>query len=189
MPRQQLVEDRRQCVDVGCRGQGFTGDLFGCHIRRCANDTFGSWPTGLGAGQRFCDTEVGDLYGARRAVEHIVGFHIPVQQPPAVSMMETRSCGQHRAYGFLGSQTLVAESLPDGPAARQLHNDHVKPVAFGEVIDGHDVWMFETGYPLCLGDETIAYRWVAAELMGDLFDGHRTCLMATGRFRSRCHPS
>ena len=42
--------------------------------------------------------------------------------------------------------------------------------------------MFEAGHPLCFGDETIAYRWIAAELMWELFDGHGAFQIAMPSF-------
>ncbi len=146
-PRQQLVEDAPERVDVRRPVEPLADALLGGHVaRRAAADVVGLGRHGALVGQDLRHAEVEQLRRHPRGrvdEQHVLGLEVAVQDAGLVDRVQPRADGANQAHRFVGRHRLSrAKLLAQRPPVDQLHHQ-VRAGARGdaEVVDLDEVRM------------------------------------------------
>jgi hypothetical protein len=144
---EQLVEEEAGGVDVDTRAQPpLTNDLFRRHVGRGAlqRADFGRATLGDPIDDEFGDAEVGDLEDSLSREQQIVGFHVTVQHPFAVGVMQRRA-GNHRHRARAGDADFSRQGKPltQRAALKSFHDQQARLSVFDVVVERDDMGMLE----------------------------------------------
>ena len=110
--------------------------------------------------------EVHDLHRAVFQHHHIVGLDIPVDNAPAVGMLQPLGDLHGKVEGLLPvKNALDLHILLQGNSVDQLHDNIVGAVGGRNVVDLHNIRVAEHGDGLALRPETAAEFLVAGKFI------------------------
>ena len=126
-------------------------------------------------GRQAGNAKVSHLNAAVPQHQNVVGLDVPVDDAPAVGVVQRPQHLGDKVQGLLplqGSAALL-HILLQGHAVNELHDDVVEPIALAHVIDTHNIDMGQHGNRLRLRLETAAELCVAGQLRLEDLDGHQ----------------
>ena len=112
------------------------------------------------------NAEVHHLHGAVFQHHHIVGLDIPVDDAPAVGVLQCLGNLHGEVKGLLPVENALAlHVLLQGNSVDKLHDNEIGIVRGGDIVDLHDVGMAEHGNSLPLGVKPAAEFLVPGKLV------------------------
>ena len=143
-----LIHDDAQGIQVGAVVRIAALGLLGRNVVDGAQSLLGQ---GVALAHDPGNAEVHHLDGAVFQHHHIVGLDVPVDNAPAVGMLQTLGDLHGKMQSLLPVQNALAlHILPQGNAVDQLHHNEVGAVGGGNVVDLHNVGMAQHGNCLAL---------------------------------------
>ena len=134
------------------------------------------------------DAKVHDLHGAVFQHHDVVGLDVPVDDAPAVGVLQALGDLQGEVEGLLPVEdALFLHIFLQRDAVDQLHDDEVGAVGGGNVVDLHDVRVAQHGHGLALRPESAAEFLVSGEFVLEYFDGYQPVQPMAARFIDDSH--
>ena len=148
---------------------------------------------GLGGGHDPGDAEIGHLDAAVTEDHDVLGFNVPVDDPPAVGVSQGPDDLGDEVQGLppIQAALLFLHVLLEGDPVDELHDDIIQVVPLAHVVDGDDVGVGEHGHGLGLLVEAAAKLRVSRQVPLEDLDGHKAVeAMAVGlvHHRHAAHP-
>ena len=120
------------------------------------------------------NAEVHHLDGAVFQHHDVMGLDVPVDNPPAVGVLQPLGDLHGKMQRLLPVEhPFFLHVLLEGNAVDQLHDDIIGAVGGGNVVDLHDVWMAQHGHGFALGAEPAAEFLIPGEFILEYFDGYQ----------------
>ena len=135
-----------QGVYVGAGVHRATGDLLGGHVVGRADQGTGGGEAGRV--ESLGDAEVGQyhlwLAGGRLAEEDVAGLNVAMDHPVAVGVVEGVGHRPEDLAERVGGEGAVAQDpLIERLAIEQLHGDVGHAIVLADIVDRHNVWVFQ----------------------------------------------
>ena len=167
-----LVHDHPQGIQVGAIVRIAALGLLRGDIVHGAQGLLGQ---GVALGHDPGDAEVHDLHAAVLEHHHIVGLDVPVDDAPAVGVLQALGDLEGEMQGLLPVENpLDLHILLQGDAVDQLHHNIVGGIGGGDIKHLNDVGMAEHGDGLALRPEAAAEVLIAGILVLQDLDRHKT---------------
>ena len=120
------------------------------------------------------NAEVHHLDGAVFQHHDVMGLDVPVDDPPAVGVLQSFGDLHGKMQRLLPVEhPFFLHVLLEGNAVDQLHDDIIGAVGGGNVVDLHDVGMAQHGHGFALGAEPAAEFLIPCEFILEYFDGYQ----------------
>ena len=182
LPRQQLVQDAAEGVDVGAGVRPFAAGLLRRHVVGRAHHHAGGRDGGQGLGAGYA--EIGDLRRAARGDEDVLGLDVPVNDARCVRFAEAvadLSCVL--GGGFDGE----CPDFDDACQAlrQELHGHEVPAVVLPHLVDLDDVGVGDRPRERCLPVEPLDVGGDAGEAGMEDLDGDEAVRVRVERARDR----
>ncbi len=172
-PRQRLVQDAAERVDVRARIDVLAFRLLGGHVFRCADGG-----AGLGEAARakhLRDAEVRQQHVPRTLCvdQHVGRLDVTMHDAAQVGVVKRVRHLDHRRDRFAGGQR-PAQLLAECAAEHALHDEVDNVVVFAAVKDGDDVGVIELRDGLHLALEALDKAHAVVAVVGNDLDGDIT---------------
>ena len=177
---EQFVSENAQRIGVGRRRELGSERLLGSHVGRGAEHLSGPRGLGVGIADHLGDAVVGNLDRAVRGEQQVLRLDVAVENARLVRVLQRSARGEDDPARRLRRDALGGESLPDGSALQQLHDEEAHAFVFDIVVDRHDVRMLERRQQAGLADEPAPHRGVGGERTRELLDRHRSVELPVG---------
>ena len=134
------------------------------------------------------DAEVHDLHGAVFQHHHVMRLDVPVDNAPAVGVLQALGNLQGEMQGLLPVEdALFLHIFLQGNAVDELHDDVVRPVGGGNVIDLNDVRVAEHGHSLALRPEPAAELLIPGKFVFQNFNRNQSVQPMAASFINNGH--
>ena len=131
------------------------GRLFGRDKAGTAEDGFGHGEPGV-VFEQLGQTEVGQMRFAVGVDDDVVRFEVPVQDAVLVGVMDGMGEGRDDARAAFGGKRAIGEFPVEAAAVDPAHAEERLAGMFPDLVDRHDVRVFEVGGRLGFQPETSA---------------------------------
>jgi hypothetical protein len=174
-PSAELVEHDPGGVQVAPSVDLARRHLLGRHVLRSADRRAGLG-RGLSRRRRIVgqagDAEVGDLYRALVREEHVLRFHVAVDDGVPVRIVERLQHAVHNGEHLRQRDLAAVQPVAQRLAADELEDDVVGGADLLHVVELDQVWMAEPRHHLRLLEEALERGGIRRSRGHELFDRH-----------------
>jgi hypothetical protein len=148
-PRQALVQERPQAINVGRRAcvAHLAGRLLRCHVRRRAHDGAGLADLACLGVDALGQAEVADLgHSLRPGQQHVARFQVAMHHPAQMGVVHRPRQRLDQLGRFARRRALLLELLGERAAVAELQREVRLAAHLADLVQRHDVRVLQAGH-------------------------------------------